>query len=116
MRLVERIGNLDGELQHLLDRQRTFRRRCASVSPSILHHKIIDIVLVTGVVEGADVRMVQAGDGFRFAVESFAQFRMVGEVVGKNLDGDDSIEARVASFVNLAHSARTDGGEDFVGP
>ena len=37
-----------------------------------------------------------------------------GEMSGKNLDGDDSIEARIAGFVHLAHPARTDGGEDFV--
>jgi hypothetical protein len=35
---------------------------------------------------------------------------------GENFDGDDAIEARIASFINLAHSTRTDGGEDFVGP
>jgi hypothetical protein len=57
--------------------------------------------------------MVQAGDGFRFALESFAQFSAVGEMTGKNLYGNNSIKAGIAGFVDLAHSARTDSGEDF---
>jgi hypothetical protein len=34
----------------------------------------------------------------------------------QNLDGDNSIEARITGFVNLAHSTRADSGEDFVRP
>ena len=34
VRLVQRVRDLDGVLQHLLQRQRAFRKRCASVSPS----------------------------------------------------------------------------------
>jgi hypothetical protein len=60
--------------------------------------------------------MVQAGDGFCFALESLAQFRAPGEMGGKNLDGDNSIEAGVPGAINFAHSARTDSGEDFIGP
>jgi hypothetical protein len=69
---------------------------------------------MTGVEERADVRMIQAGDGFGFAVKTFAQLGTVGEMSGKNLDGDDALEARVAGFVHLSHSARTDGGENFI--
>ena len=68
------------------------------------------------VVERADVRMIQAGDGFRFALEPLAQFGAVSEMRGQNFNRDGSIEARVAGFVHLAHSARTDSGENFVGP
>ena len=80
----------------------------------IFHHQEIDVVLMAGVVEGADVRMVQAGDGFCFAVEALAQFGAVGEMSGKNLDGDDAIEARIAGLVHFAHSARADRGDNFV--
>ena len=71
---------------------------------------------MAGVVERADVGMIQAGDGFCFALEALAQFSAVCEMRGQNFDGDDSIEARIAGFVHLAHSARTDRGENFVGP
>ena len=71
---------------------------------------------MASVVESANVRMIQAGDCFCFAVEPLAQLGSVGEMSGKNLDGDDSVETRVAGFVHFAHSARTDSGENFVGP
>ena len=117
MRLIQRVGNFDRVLQHLLDRQRTFHQAMREgLAFQILHHQEIDIVLMAGVVERADVGMIQAGDGFCFAVEALAQFRAVGEMSGKNLDGDDAVEARIAGLVHLAHSARTDCGENFVRP
>ena len=115
--LVQRVGNLDGVLQHLLHRQRTFlqplRERLAF---EIFHHQKINSVLMADVVEGADVRMIQAGDRFCFALESLAQFGTISKMRRQNFDGDDSIEAGIAGFVNFAHSARTDSGEDFIGP
>ena len=117
MRLVQRIGNLDRELQHLLDWQRTplqsLRERLAL---DIFHHQKINVVLESRVVKRADVRMIQAGDGFCFALKSLAQFRAVGEMRGQNFNRDGAIEARVAGFVHFAHSARADRGENFVGP
>ena len=66
------------------------------------------------VVKRADVGMVQAGNRFGFAVESLAQLRAAGEMRGQNFDRDDAIEARIAGAVHLAHSSRTDRGENFV--
>ena len=60
--------------------------------------------------------MVQAGDGARLALEPLAQIRLVSEMSRKDLDRDDSIEPRIAGAIHFAHSSRTDGGEDFVGP
>ena len=63
VRLVQRVGDLDGVLQYLLDRQRTFlqalRERLAF---EIFHHQKINSVLMADVEERADVRMVQAGN------------------------------------------------------
>ena len=68
------------------------------------------------VVERADMRMVQARNGLRFALETFAQLRIVGKMSGKNLDCDDAVEAGIARAVHLAHTARTERSDDFVGP
>ena len=117
MRLVERVGNFYRVLQDLLDRQRTFlqslRERFAF---QVFHHQKINFVLMSCVVERADVGMIQAGDGFCFAVESLAQIRAVGEMSGQNFYRDNSVEAGIAGPVHLAHSARTDSGENFVWP
>ena len=86
MRLVQRIGNLDRVLQHLLQRQRTFQQSLRQrLAFEIFHHQKIDFVLMASVVERADVRMVQAGDGLCFALESFAQFGTVGEMSRQEL-------------------------------
>jgi hypothetical protein len=60
--------------------------------------------------------MIQAGDGFCFAVEALAQIRAVGEMSGQNFYRDNSVEAGIAGPVHLAHPARTDRGENFVWP
>ena len=39
----------------------------------------------------------------------------LGEVFLGNLDGDSTIQPRVAGFVHLAHPTRADGRENFVG-
>ena len=117
MSFVERIGKLDRVLQHLHQRQRTFQQPLRKCLPfEIFHHQEINSVLMSYVVEDADVGMVQTCDRSCFAFESLAQFRTVSEMSRKNFDGDIAIEPRIAGFVHLSHSARTDRREDFVGP
>jgi hypothetical protein len=47
------------------------------------------------------------------AVEAVAELRISGEGVRQDLDRNGAIQARVAGFVDLAHPAGPDGGEDF---
>ena len=61
----------------------------------ILHDQEVDPVLVADVVERANVRVVQAGDGLRLALEPLFQIRVRGDVLGEDLDGDGAIEAGV---------------------
>ncbi len=68
-----------------------------------------------GAVEGANVRVVQAGDGLRLALEPLLQIRVCGDMFGQHLDGDGAVQAGVAGFVDFAHPARAEGGEDLVG-
>jgi hypothetical protein len=44
-----------------------------------------------------------------FPLEPFTEFRL------RSLERNDAIKARIAGFVDIAHSACTDGGEDFLG-
>src|SRR5262245_25710925 len=43
------------------------------------------------------------------------QFGILREMFGKNLDGNESVQPCVSCFVDLAHPARADRLEDFVG-
>jgi hypothetical protein len=67
------------------------------------------------IVERADVGMIEAGDGFGFALEAGFQGGVVGEVGGEDFDGDFAAEAGVAGAIDFAHAACADGGKDFVG-
>ena len=51
----------------------------------------------------------------RLALEALPQLRVGRQVLGQHLDGDGALEARVARPVDLAHAARADRREDFVG-
>jgi len=93
-----------------------FSSRSASVSPSIvLHHEEVDAVLVTHVVEGADVRVVQARHRAGFLLEALAELGVLGKMLGEDFDGHGAIEAGVVRSIDLTHAAGTDGGRDLVG-
>ena len=72
--------------------------------------------LAADVVQHADVRVLQAGDRLRLALEALFQVGDSRRVRREDLDGDGPIEAGVASFVDLAHAAGAGELEDFVGP
>src|SRR5206468_5400657 len=81
----------------------------------VFHDQEIDAVLVTYVMQGADVGMVQAGDGARLALEALPQFGVAGEVAGEDLDRHGPVESRVSGAIHLAHPARATGREDLEG-
>jgi hypothetical protein len=64
----------------------------------------------------ADIRVAQPGDRPGFAFESAAVFRILAAVRQHHLDGDHTIEARVAGSVHLTHSPGAKQRDDLVGP
>src|SRR5438445_3350683 len=113
--LVQRVGNLDGVMQDLIERQWTFlqplRQRLAL---QVFHYEEIDSVLMAYVVENANMRMVQAGNGLCFTLEALAQFGSIGKVIREDFASDNAIQTRVAGAVDLAHPASANTGENFV--
>ena len=53
--------------------------------------------------------MIQGRDGAGFALEA------LGEILLGDFDSDDPVEARVTGPIHFAHTARTDGREEFIG-
>ena len=117
----QRIGHLDRNPQRLVQRQtRSFRARaCASAFERFplqeLHDEKRGARFLADVEERADVRMGESRDGARFAVEAFAELRVGGQRLGEHFDRDGAIEARVSSFVHLAHATCADLRGHFVG-
>ena len=66
------------------------------------------------VVDRADVGVLQGGHGLRFSLESLASSSRIGGMRRQQLDGHVSGKSLVTRLVDLAHAARTNGGNDLV--
>lgn len=116
VRMGERDGQLDGVAGDL------FRRQRPADEPSIQrftldqsHGDVDSATGFTDVVNGADVRMGEAGGGLGFTQQPPARHG-VGEVFrGQHLHRDVALEPRVASAIDLTHATRT-LSEDAIGP
>jgi hypothetical protein len=66
------------------------------------------------VVQGADVRVIQRGDGSRLALEALLQVRRISQMGWQHLDRDHAIQSGVPGPIDLAHASSADGAEDVV--
>ena len=69
------------------------------------HYQEIGSVLMTDVIQHADVWMFQAGDSFRFAFEALLANCVRRKLSRENLDSNITIKPRIARAVDLAHAA-----------
>ena len=77
------------------------------------HHKVVDAILLTDVVQRADVRMVQARDGSCLAFEPLLVSGVVGEL-REDLDSNRALEPCISRTVNLSHSAHAKKGDNLI--
>ena len=109
VRPVQRVGDLSAEREHLGHRQRPLLQPVREGLPlEQLHHQIVHAILVADVVQRADVRVVQLGDGAGLALEAGAHFRGGGQMRGQHLDRHVAAEAGVVGAVHLAHPPRAE--------
>jgi hypothetical protein len=117
VRLVQSVRDLNRTFQKLIDFQRSARQALGErFTLEKLHDDEVDIVVVTNIVKGADVRVIQGRNSASLAVEALAHFGTRRDLRRKYLDGDDAVESRVSGFVNLAHAAGPDEGDELVWP
>ena len=106
VRRLQRVGDLPGERQRFVDRD---RRRANAVGErrtvNQLHHEIVG----PDVVQRADVRMVERGDGAGLPLEA------VAEAFGRHLDCDVPAEAGIARAIHRSHAAGSECADDLVG-
>ena len=115
VRGFERLGDLLGDRQRLVDRDRAVRDALRQiVALDEFHHEGVDAPGFFEAVDGRDVRVVQGRERLRFAREPRQAIGITGERVRKDLHRDIAIQLRVARPVHLAHAAFADGRRDFV--
>src|SRR5947207_10150089 len=112
---VERAGDLNRVTKNLLSGQRTLRetliRRFAFDE---FHDKVVDAVLMSDIVESADVRMIEARHRASLSLESLTDLGVIRQMGRQNFDRNGPIKACVFRAVHLAHPARAERCEDFV--
>jgi len=109
------IGDLDAPIEHRLD----LHRLASDSVPERLalqqfHSDEGSPVTLVNLVDRADVRVVQRGRSLGFPLETAESLCVVGEIVGKELQGDVSAELQVFSLIHNTHSAAADPAEDAV--
>jgi hypothetical protein len=80
----------------------------------LLHDDKGMAVVVLDIVDGADVRVVQAGRRPRFAFEAVQRLAVADHVVRDELQGHMPAEAKVFSLINNAHASATDFPDDAI--
>ena len=112
---VERIGNLDAQIENRLDLQRLATDLVSERLPlQQFHGDEGSPIGLVDFVDRADVRMVQRGRSFGLPLESAKGLGIVGEFVGKELQGDVAAELEVFGLVHNAHAPAADLAEDTV--
>ena len=115
VRSVQRIGNLDAQIEHRLDLQRLAIDLVPERLPfEQLHGDEGSPIGLVDFVDRADVRVVQRGRSLGFPLETAEGLCIVGEFVGKELQGDVAAQLEVFRLVHHAHSAAADLAEDAV--
>src|ERR1700691_2690666 len=74
----------------------------------LLHDDEGMAIVVLDVVDGADVRMVQAGRRSRLALEAVQRLAVADHAVRNELQGHMPAEAQVLGLTNYAHASATD--------
>ncbi len=106
VRAVEGFCDLDAVPDRFVERQVAASEPLGqALALEILHHQVLGAVLVADVVQRADVRVAQARDRLRLALEPRPDRLVGGEAIRQHLDRDEPVEPRVEGTVDLAHSA-----------
>ena len=106
VRRVQRIGNLDAELQNLLDGHGSGADRVLQRHPVEVFHGDEALALEgVHVVNRADVGMIQRRSGARFALEALKRHRVARKAFRQELQRHASAETQIFGKIDDAHAA-----------
>ena len=117
MRSIERIRDFDGQQEQLFIFQRTAGDdvfQCQAVQ--ILHGDERPSLLLSDVVNGADIGMIQGGCRLSLALEAGQRLRITANVLRQKFKGHKAVQACVFGFVDHTHATATEFvGDSIVG-
>jgi hypothetical protein len=116
VRRFQRFRNLYGNRECFANRDRPARDTPRQVlSGDQLHGEGMDVARLLKSEDLCDVRVIERGEGLRFALESGNPVRVRRKRLGQDFDRHVAIEARIAGLVYLAHPSGPKGGDHFIG-
>jgi hypothetical protein len=101
-----RVGESGRDADRTVEQRAPVARRPDRLAVDVLHDEIVG----ADVVEVTDVRMIQRRDRAALALEAFREGGL------RELQGDWSVDARVARLPDLAHSADAKQRHELVRP
>jgi hypothetical protein len=112
---IQRIGNLDAQIEHRFDLQRLAGDPVPECLPlQQFHGDEGPSAHFVNFVDRADVRVVQRGRSFGFALKTAEGLRIVCKFVGQELEGNKPSELEVFRFIDHAHASAADLADDAV--
>ncbi len=115
VRSFQRLGQLTGDRQRLVQRKRAASDPLRQVlSIDELHRYRVHRSRVLDAVNCRDIRMVERGQRSGFAREPRQPVIVARHRLGQDLQRDVSLQPRVAGTVHLAHSTRAEPIDDLV--
>ncbi len=112
---VERIGNLDPDLDHPVAWHRPAADHSRKhLALEQLHHNEVTALVLRNLVDSADVRMVQARRGARFVLKSRNHPLVGRELAGDQLQRHRAAERQIFGLVHLGGRAIAELLEDLV--
>ena len=112
----EGVGDLLGDGEGFVDGDGPLRDALSQRRPfDQFQHQRTNTLRLFQAVDAGDVGMVQRGEDSGFTLKPGQAFRIIGEEVRQDFEGDIAPELRVPGPIHLAHAALADLGGDFVG-
>ena len=106
MRLIQSSGYLNGKCSRVVSvGSGPFFNRFESVSPSRYSITRKSIGPSADVIQGTDIRMVQAGNRPCLSFKSLPQISSLRQMSRQNLDRYRPIQPSISSLINLSHPA-----------
>ncbi len=112
---VEAVGDFDGEgEQSFVFERASGDEVLEGDAVEVLHGDEGLVAMPADFVDGADVGVIEGGGGAGLAAEALEGLRVAREIVGKKLEGNETAEFGVFSFVDNTHASTAEFFDDAV--